>query len=247
MATGIFYVRPSSDISLGHPVYPDTLGAGYLAINEEVSDGTATYIGATTNESGAALSFSSSFKMALCEDVKIQRVNSASFNICSQVNATDGSSNSSSLSEHNVSVKVLNEVVFDEYTRYRLLSGGEQVDPGNLYGTISDTITVSMPNLISAINNYINSNGVGSFPEIQLDIESLIATNNGTKSIAKAYVTQVYIELECEYQSDIGIHHKVNSLWKPAIGAYQKVDGVWSEITAEECKEILLGGLITKQ
>lgn len=64
MATGTFILRPSADISLGHPVYPDTLGAGYLAINEEESDSTSTYIGFTSTP-GAVVSYTSKFAMSI--------------------------------------------------------------------------------------------------------------------------------------------------------------------------------------
>ena len=44
MAAGSFILRPSADIVLNHEVDPDTLGAGYLAICEEVQDGATTHI-----------------------------------------------------------------------------------------------------------------------------------------------------------------------------------------------------------
>jgi hypothetical protein len=56
----------------------------------------------------------------------------------------------------------------------------------------------------------------------------------------------VYVELDCEYEAGLNIHHKVNGTWKQAQAAYQKQNGVWVEITEDECKNLLASSLCDK-
>lgn len=53
---GTFVLRPSADISVGHNLYPTDSSAAYLLINEEESDGNATYIASDIGEGAIATS-----------------------------------------------------------------------------------------------------------------------------------------------------------------------------------------------
>lgn len=220
MATGKFYIRPSADISLEHPVYPDTLGAGYLAINEEVSDGTATYIGLTSNPD-SDVKWSSSFKMSLFGDKEITKVSSATLRYDGYVNR------GSNGSFHQICFYISDEEVWSGYN--------ESDTDGYRYDGVSDA---DMPDVVSALNSHIEANGSG-IPEITLVVSSECSKNDGTKSTGKAYVSYIAIELECEYTAGLNIHRKVNDNWVQAKAAYQKQNGSWVEITEDECKAIL--------
>lgn len=237
MVTGTFYLRPNADISLGHPVYPDTLTAGYLAISEEVSDGTSTYIGVTTSPDGE-VSYSSSFKMALNQEARITKILSAKFGFAGDVNAPA----QGDISTCSCTVTISGETVFLGELKEKYLA-----DTSNTTDTLTNA---DMSNLATAINNYISANGTGCIPEIRIDITNTSAQDNGTKALGKSYVTQVYIVLECEYEEELtglNIYHKVGGTWKQAQAAYQKKSGAWVETTEDECKAVLQSGLVLKQ
>lgn len=233
MAEGTFYIRPSADISLGHPVYPETLGAGYLAINEEIADGKATYIGVTTAPDGDVLC-SSIFRMALDEEAKITKVLTATLRYSGDV---QGNVSSGGESYCTCDFSVSGGSVFSGKHYEETLSD----DSEKRGDSLSDA---DMPNMAAAINSYISSNGAGSFPEITVAIANFAGHNNGTKSINVSYVSQVYVELVCEYSQNFGVHRKVNGSWVAATAAYQKQSGSWVEITADECRAILSGNAL---
>ena len=237
MAEGTFYIRPSADISLGHPVYPETLGAGYLAISEQVSDGTSTYIG-VTSAPDADVSYSSSFTMNLEDEAKITKVLSATLKVGFSLNAP---SSTDRRSRCNCSVAVSGETVFDEYLEDQYLMDGTKRTIGDLINGDND-----ISSLVSKLNSHIETNGAGSLPEIRLNLTNSAGMNNGTKSLGKSYVTWACIELSCEYSSDIGVHRKINDSWVAATAAYQKQNGSWVEITEDECKTILQSSLCGK-
>lgn len=238
MATGTFYLRPSADISLAHPVYPDTLTAGYLAINEEVSDGSATYIGCADVQED--FSCTSKFRMSLNGENKITKVISATliFNGSMDGYYTEGNSSTS-------------YCYCDVFASGSNVFSDSWIDTGSTPSNTNDLSNADIPNLVSAINNHISANGPGTMPEITIEIANeLTNAASGTSSKSSitldSYVSQVAIALECEYQSDIGIYHKVSGVWKPATAAYKKVNGAWVEITADEAKSTLSSSLCTK-
>ena len=63
MAKTYFYLRPSADISVGHTLYPEGSTNAYSLINEEVCDGSATYIMCKA-VAGQTVTNTSSFKMS---------------------------------------------------------------------------------------------------------------------------------------------------------------------------------------
>lgn len=237
--TGTFYIRPSADVSLTHPVYPETLGAGYLAINEVVSDETATYIGwvdyPTTTKIG--LSQTSRFRMSMETNAKITKVLSATFKYAALHTYQYAMSQGGGSDEGNgkCTVFVSGEEVFSgRYYRYQ--SGTE------------DTLTdADMPNLVTALNTYIGANSIISIPEILIDITDEIHITQGSKAEAvSSYVTQVAIELTCEYVTGFDMHDKANGSWSQVTSAYKKSNGAWGEITEEECRSILSSSLVIR-
>lgn len=236
MATGTFYIRPSADISLGHPVYPTTLSAGYLAINEKESDGASTYIGITSN-SGSYVTYSSSFKMSLDDNVKITEVLSATFKYNGSVNSTTNSTgNSAEDQDHSqciCTVLVSGTNVFDR----RHYDWWEE-------GTIRDNLTdADMPDLVAALNNYINTNG--SFPDIQLNVTNIAQPDNGTKEKGYSYVTTISIALTCNYIPILPYVKKEGTWYTPKFGSsYKKVNGSWIKKTDDECRNYITSKMI---
>jgi hypothetical protein len=225
MATGTLYLRPSEDISLNHDVYPSSLGAGYLAINEEVNDGDATYLKVTSpSGSSGSTEATSIFKMSLDAfgtQVKINKVLSATTHYVGTINSAW------SIGSFEI---LIGETI--------CVSSNTQAD-------------VDSPDLVDAVNSYMLANN-GALPEILLRVYSSASTvaedstdskGNTTTNYTStsSYVYQVYIELDCEYEGKINtdIHRKINGEWKAITSAYKKQNGSWTEMTMYECRLLL--------
>ena len=175
---GTCFLRPSADISLGHPVYPETLSAGYLAINEEVSDGNATYIGYTTSSNGE-ISATSKFKMSLQDEYQIAQIVSAKLVIKGYLSGNYSENAGTTAASCNGSVSILGEKAFEWNER-------------RTSGTVQ-TFSYDMPNFVTILNNYITA-GNESIPEVTIEITNSIEHKN---KAGQSYVSQVAIELEC--------------------------------------------------
>lgn len=254
MATGTLYLRPSADVSLGHPVYPTTLGAGYLTINEEVSDDTATYIGVYL-DADATFSYTSVFQMSLSTDVaKIKRVNSAKIFVGYFLGNKDVNESTGVNGDHlKCTLTVNNQSVFsgvttqqkpstgtgDTGTYYRdIYTGGTNIKLSSndsfLYYELSDFVTV--------INNSITNNNNYDFSDILISITNASDTNGDSKSPNYSCTTQAYIELDCEYIPHISL--KQNGTWNAPIKSYKKENGTWKKIAFGECKNYLDSNLV---
>lgn len=174
----IVYLRPSADISLGHPIYPDTLSSGYLAISEAVSDGSSTYIGYDSYNND--VSATSKFAMSLQGKHKISRVSSARFIFNGGIEGNSGDNTGSTTAQCSCSVSILGENVFS----WSKTSSSARIT--------SDT--VDMPDFVSVLNNYIGANGTSDLPEVTIEIRNNIIRNN---KAGTSYVSTIAIELEC--------------------------------------------------
>lgn len=92
------------------------------------------------------------------------------------------------------------------------------------------------------INSYISKNK--AIPPLYYSIFIGLSTGHEYKDSVRANVTQTYIELTYEDITDIGVRKKVNGNYTAATAAYQKIGGSWSEITEEDCKNILRNNTI---
>ena len=250
MATGTFYLRPSADISLGHPVYPETLAAGYLAINEKTSDGLSTYIG-FSSPPGQAVSYTSKFEMTANELKDITNITSVYLGGESRIEPGQASDHTGC----NITIYVSNKIIttIESYVWYASDGGrgyvyqdgtlvvGDLLSGDLFYGSTKLDYT----KLINTINDAI---ALGEFPSIAIEITNFTeSTSTATKNGGvKSYVSQVYLQLECEYGSGLAIHTKQNDTWLQAQKAYQKQSGTWVEITEDDCKGILQSNLIVK-
>ena len=223
MATGVIYLRPSADISVGHVKTPSDSASAYLLINEEVSDGATTHIDLNIKgDNGATGSATSQFSMSgnLPENPKYT-ITGAKCGISAALGDAQTSGNNSVTATFTINgtnyTAVQNSSMTKEYLLFEL----------------------DMPDVVSAINEYVTQQG--TFPAVTVSLTS--AGTSGGSSSNKEYtvlmVSQIYLELSYDAQTDIGVHMKINGEWKAATQAYRKVNGAWVEIIADECKTIL--------
>lgn len=186
---GTLYMRPSVDISLEHRVYPSGLSAGYLAISEEVSDGSTTYIYVetdtkTTNPS--EVEATSIFGLTISKDVIVEKILVARL-MCDIRNT-------------------VNDENERQKTTCSLIVNGVEVCTGYILTTVMangeedrvDTLTgMDMSVFISTVNQYIQENG-GNLPSIYLKVHNY-AKASGTVNSALSGLTRAYIGCECEY------------------------------------------------
>lgn len=218
MAEGIFYLRPSKDISLGHTIYPDTLTDGYLAISEEASDDDETYL----KGSGESV-----FAFSGVVPEKLRSIKTANI----YLDFTSGPYVHGGC-ERNIQVKLyVNE---SEVHTYEIIDNK----------TVTwESISITDED-IGIINEFIISKGVmpAIWLSVDFDIDFMSASNG--KGGGYSNLTQMSISLF--YQQNIGIYDKVGGEQRPATAAYQKINGTWSEISEDEAKTILKNNTIRR-
>ena len=222
MASGVSYLRPSADISLGHDIYPTSgTSTGFDRINEEVNDGHSTHITSIVKgESGTVGSATSQFAMSgIIPDGS--KCTGAKWHIVARAGDTDEVTNCTAVAGFTVDGAVYTSTIsitdMSTYTPY----------------------SADVSGLPGAINTYILQNG--TFPAVTLTLTSngVSAGSGANKEYTVMEITQVYLELSYEEQTDIGVHVKIGGTWTGATQAYKKVNGAWVEITTDECKTIL--------
>lgn len=142
----------------------------YTSISEEVADDDSSRL-----SSGGGST--STFSMGCADAVEIHSVSAASLAVRSCFNTDVNAANQIySVSVNDVQVETIEVALSGTYTTY----------------------TSELSNILSAINDYISSNG--EFPSISLTIEDEITDEmGGVKRSPQVYTTQAYIELTCEY------------------------------------------------
>lgn len=229
MASGTLHLRPSTDISVGHNLYPANSASAYLLISEEVSDDKATYI---CSNKGVGAVATSKFTLSVPDQFPTKKFNvtSVTLHFDPYCSSTSGS---------NTDREAYNE--FD--LEINGISTGLQSSNSYKYES-----TVWFANAILPINEFLAVNGV--LPPINLTVIShggYYSNESGSKTEDVSIgVTQVYLTIDYEEITDIGIHHKVNGTWVAATAAYQKQNGSWVEITEAEAKTILQRSFCTK-
>ena len=201
MATGTFYLRPSADISVEHSLYPEGSTSAYMLINEETSDGEATYIYKYCyNEYSAT----SSFKMNGEYPDKIPNITSAKLVINGD---DDGSKNA--YREIKATVKI----------------GSTSFEYSN---TSNPHISTDASDIAAEINNNLNN---GIVPNVEISIYSYLSDNQdvGTEGLT-VYITQVYIELTYEFDLNIytksnGVWTQADAVYQKQGGVWTEITG----------------------
>lgn len=175
---GTLYLRPSADISVGHILYPSDSPSAYSLINEEVADGSSTYI-----TSGSSISenttVTSKVRLSNTSQMSNKPFTITSVNIVGVVY-------SNSDKPINYFTLEINGVEISEITS-ELSKGQTSFDH-------------SCIEAIAPINEYLLSNKI--LPQINLTIKSLYydpGTSTGQKADrTESGVTQIYVVLGYE-------------------------------------------------
>ena len=173
------YLRPSADVSVGHSLYPADSTAAYLLVNEEISDGSSTYIRSTHSDKSNMTSAASQFALSSAKPIKSGRVTSANL-VC--VANYSGTTNNLL----RVTLTIDGEI-FGEYI--------EQVN-NTLYSNY-DFSFVSNSDMVNLINEYITNNG--AIPPITLSVITA-AMASSSKNAGTMSITQIYLELNGEFR-----------------------------------------------
>lgn len=220
MVTGTFYLRPASDISIGHSLYPEDFTSAYLLINEETSDGDSTYIydshDITASSNGIC---TSSFYLDDNTDVPLKDISSIT-NVSLYLNCRT--------TDFDLKGTVDVIVTFDdtEFTSSMSISGETTYKP----------YEITFVNIADSIYNYITTNN--NLPQITLTIDTNLRGAASKVSSTETFrITQIYLAVE--YEAIWNVYTKNNEEWVDVIGAYKKVGNTWFEITKDECKPLL--------
>ena len=176
LVTGTLILRPCADISVEHDLYPADSNAAYLLINEEESDGSATYIVSPPLVSTEIL-VTSKFKLLPASEMSVKSfvitgVNIIGYSYCSSGGASPRNTLNLEINgvEMQQSVKTTGKSDFD----------------------------VAFPDAIEAINNYVATHKM--LPEINITITSKTwdSSTGGKASPARSGISQIYVALGYE-------------------------------------------------
>ena len=197
------YLRPSADISIEHGLYPAESTSAYSLINEEINDGSATYISHTFDANDATTwSKTSSFVFSASQNMPssdLYKIKQAFF-------YTDEGTNveltAATLENYCIEVTI-------------------RIDDNNV-------ITIDNVNGGVYFTNLIN---ISSFPQsvsVTVTTKCDSCTAGSKSSTTTRLLTQLYIEIVYETH----IRRKVNDVigWRVADIVYQKINNTWTQI-----------------
>lgn len=224
---GILILRPCADVSVEHTIQSGFTSV-YQLINEVTADDDATKIGNVVTAGGDETLDKDYTSVISLTKVEFSKKNVVLMKPVSRhliKNPTMSGSGSVGCSI----------IVGDESAVF-----SDSTNTGDAYATCDSWSLKATSSLIQAVNSYAKTNKV--LPDIQLSLttnahSSGSATKGGNPG--GAYITQAYLEIVYEDAVGMGVLHKVDGIWKQAQVAYEKRNGVWVEITEEECKSIL--------
>lgn len=220
------YLRPVADISVEHSLNPSDSESAYFLLNEEIADDSTTCI-ECREQSGQESTRASSFIMSgvsISKNIKITGFKFVYRYRFYYGTAASGSSATDIITVTLGDTSVSAVCMLEETT--------------STYATLEITSFDNSDAFLVELNNRI-LNYSGELPEVTVILSTALSCGENSKSAEANYsVTQMYLELDYEL-TNIGIHLKSNGSWLAATQAFQKVNGTWVEITAEECKEIL--------
>lgn len=226
-----YILRPSKDIIVNHTKYPEDSPSAYGLINEEVPDDFATYIFlamiADKEETWECLS---SFVFSTVLPPSKGRLKKAKIIIKEGLKTPSGTT----IENYRViaSIKIGSETK-DFVINTRESDIGEEIQ---LFTQSAD------------ITEFIMKNPYLSSYEVTLTqmCDSVEYSEEGYKTYdtVSRLITTAWIELD--FEDSIGVCDKINGTYKAATAAYKKVGGAWSEITEDECKEVLKNNTIRR-
>lgn len=230
---GVLNIRPVADVSVEHEI-PSGFTGVYQLVDEEVADDDTTCIGCAAEAN-------------MDDDVRVSNTSVVSFDSIDfsekrvvAVNIVGRHKiigNSGSLGNQSVEYSV----VFDNNT------ASYSDDTISEYMTCDKCVAPPSSEIVTAINSTVKNTKI--FSGVQLGLRTSAhshgtALKEGSKSAA--YITQAYLVVYYEDDVGLGIYKTINGAWTQAQCAYQKQNGVWVEISEEECKSIISTSLCGK-
>lgn len=226
--------RPSEDIAVGHRI-PSGFTTVYQLINEEEADDSSTEI---FSDGTASYPDASSTVLVniLMQQVSIKQIRLVS-RIYVGLYAGYGAAVSFRLSVNGAQFNTVQASSF---------VGKMGAWTENSYYTFEAVIT-SSSDIVKEINSYYKTHKTMPPVEILINTDGEYGAEGaaGAKR-SPAKVSQVYLDVVYEDITNIGIFDKVGGKQMPSTAAYKKVGGAWSEITEDECKEVLKNNTIRR-
>ena len=204
MADGTIIYRPNSDISLNHNVSSGS--SGYLMINESSSDGDSSYIYQSISSTSTS---TKSSNFGFSGNVPSEKYEITSATLHSY--ARRGSTNDTADISYNITI-----------------GGSSKTLSGSSLKTSYADTGGSIDDIVSAINNEINSSG--GFPDVSVTVNTSgkLSSKNNSNYIR---VTQVYLEFQYNLVSTTSsIFIKEEGIWNKYSKVYQKRNGTWTEV-----------------
>lgn len=205
---GTFYLRPSADIFVENTVSKNQFlaTAYYLMINEEVSDGEATYIGVTASSLGEATG-TARFAVSGNVPAKINRVTGFDVIVCA-----DAKPFGETIDGYPTGLGDVGVFVIVDGTSYELDFGrgpwGGQFASQNFKPLCASEYQTGQQyeEAFNAIKAYVETNGMLPSIELEFEIEGGYyagetgSSGKGGTSSQSGYgrVSQAYIVLDCE-------------------------------------------------
>ena len=225
--------RPSADIAVGHSI-PSGFTTVYQLINEEEADDISTQIFSDGTKSYPDAS------STVLVNILMQQVSIKQIKLVSRIFVGLYAGYSAAVS-FRLSV---NGAQFNTVQRSSLYRGSAWTT--NSYYTFEAVIT-SSSDIVKEINSYYKTHKTMPPVEILINTDGEYDAEGaaGAKQ-SSAKVSQVYLDVVYEDITNIGIFDKVGGKQMPSTAAYKKVGGAWSEITEDECKELLKNNTIRR-
>lgn len=222
-------LRPISDYSRncgkGDHI-PDSDSPAYILVNEEEADNDASYIflagGIGINGSDGDAEYV--FNLDVPKIPTKKKIKNILFHL---VCMGDGDGNGSIIP----GLLINNTQYRGSSVNYRVYYPDEN-DMTNEYKMYSSGLSESE---IEIINNTFDA----VITQLCLSVDLSVSVAPEYKREGSLYLTQVYLEIALEDEKNIGVFYKINGTYKAATTAYKKINGAWTEISEDECKEIL--------
>ena len=215
MASGTWYLRPTSDISVGHTKIPADSEYGYTLINEEVSDGSTTAL-ALDGVSGETVTATSSF---LFSGIPITENEF----IIKSIN----------ISGYATSNMLMGDSTSEEYLNFTISSNGISWSSGDIsinfvYDLDYVNPLVDNPEMLNMFNEYAHIHK--KIPDVTVTVTSKCSFQAGTGKMSSTSQSIVISQLYLAIAYDPGIFRKVSGSWKRSKNIFKKINNIWTEI-----------------
>lgn len=228
MAEHVAILRPISDI-------PENDNPIFLLVNEEVADDSSTEISLEggVGFNGESEEVNYAFGIDTSQIPSKANVLNVRLMVRSRAIGNAGGNITGGLYVNDAKVASSTVLNYSSYAQYSELTGE--------YQSLFLAFTVDD---IKVINTYIKEHK--SFPPLYFYIHLYAGVANEYKDAPVIYLTQTYLEITYNDVVNIGVYEKAGGKQMPSTAAYKKVGGAWSEITEDECKEVLKNNTIRR-